>query len=314
LKGRGISRKVSHIVEIAALRVVSAILHVLGIDVSSALMGFLWRHFGPFNHRHERCDAHLRLALPELTAEERRRLLGSMWENLGRTAAETLLIDDFVKQQGRIAITPVLAAAVEQAESFGRGIVFCSLHTGNWELVASGPKQFGQPLAAVYKRLANPYSDAFLRRLRLMIYDGGLMEAGSGSALKLRSMAREGLGIAMLSDLPDHTGIRLPFFGHDSTLASMPIAMARRLGIPVIVGRCIRASGAHFVIDGHILAVPKTGDAEADILAGTRLMHATFEDWIREKPEQWMWSIRKWGHLPETAAAPAGVETESPKG
>ena len=299
MAGNKALRKLSHIAEFAALKTITTVLRLLGVDRASALMGYLWRQLGPFNGRHRRAEMHLRLALPELDAAARQRILGDMWENLGRTAAETVLIPQILREPRRISASAELIAAVDAAESDGRGIVFCSMHTGNWELVACGPRQLGQPMAAVYRRLANPYSDQFLKRLRLRIYDGGLMETGGSSALKLRSLAREGLAIAMLSYLPDGTGLTLPFLGRPSKLASLPVALARRLGIPLVIGRCIRLGGVRFRIDGQLLDMPRTDDVEADIATATARLHATFERWIREEPAQWMWSIRKWGKLPE---------------
>ncbi|MDX2264497.1 MAG: hypothetical protein NW215_05965 [Hyphomicrobiales bacterium] len=41
------------------------------------------------------------------------------------------------------------------------------------------------------------------------------------------------------------------------------------------------------------LKVPWTDDPDADIRAAAA-MQAQFEAWIREAPEQWMWSNRRW--------------------
>ena len=68
-----------------------------------------------------------------------------------------------------------------------------------------------------------------------------------------------------LSDLPDGTGLTLPFLGRPSKLASLPVALARRLGIPLVIGRCIRLGGVRFRIDGQLLDMPRTDDVEADI-------------------------------------------------
>lgn len=285
--------KFTYYFEIAALRSACALFRLLGVDRASALSGFLWRHLAPFNARHRRADRHLRYAMPALSADERAAILGDMWENLGRTTAEALLIPMIVAQPWRFTLSERLVKAVEGCR--GRGVLFCSLHQGNWELVAYGARLVGFPIAAVYKRLHNPLSEAYLRTLRAPLYDVGLMEAGGTSALRLRSLLRAGRAIAMLSDLPDRTGLRAPFFGHPANLSTFPVAMARRLALPLIAGRCLRVDGATFLIDGVRLDPPETDDVDADIAAGARRLHAEFEDWIRERPSQWMWATRKWG-------------------
>jgi KDO2-lipid IV(A) lauroyltransferase len=40
--------------------------------------------------------------------------------------------------------------------------------------------------------------------------------------------------------------------------------------------------------------VPWTDDPNADAKAALTEMQAQFEAWIRETPEQWMWSNRRW--------------------
>ncbi len=40
--------------------------------------------------------------------------------------------------------------------------------------------------------------------------------------------------------------------------------------------------------------IPQTNDREADALAATAALQAQFEAFIREAPEQWMWGHRRW--------------------
>ena len=65
------------------------------------------------------------------------------------------------------------------------------------------------------------------------------------------------------------------------------------------VGRVLRLDGVRFRIELVEIPVARTGDKDADVLATTAALHAEFERQIREEPAQWMWSIRKWGKLPE---------------
>jgi KDO2-lipid IV(A) lauroyltransferase len=51
----------------------------------------------------------------------------------------------------------------------------------------------------------------------------------------------------------------------------------------------------HFYIETERIEVPRTADRDADIAEATRRIHALFEQWIREHPEQWMWAHRRWG-------------------
>ncbi len=283
---RRLSWRLQHLV----LRAVAVLLGALGLDRASAFMGWCWRRLAPFNARHARADAHLALAMPELTTEDRRRILGDMWENLGRTAAETILLPRLLAEPQRITC----AVPPEDLAKAAGGAVFVSLHTGNWEVVSVPLLQAGFETKALYKPLSNPHVEDWLRARREPLYPGGLIGRQHGIAVKLRAIARAGSVLAIVADQTDRTAITVEFFGRPARAMPFPAMLARRLGLPLFVGRTVRTEGAHFRVEGRWLEVPHTTDAEADVVAATRAIHAVWEEWIREYPGQWMWAHRKW--------------------
>ncbi len=280
----------AHWLQFRLLRAVAALLEALGIDRASALMGFCWRVFAPFNPRHARADRHIAAALPDLDARARRRLLGDMWENLGRTAAETLLLPRLIAEPDRfdVDVDPDVFARAR------KGAIFVSLHTGNWEIVSWPLVAEGIDVYAVYKPLSNPWVETYLSARRRTLYADGLFARDRGLAIRLRSLARGGATIAMMADLRDASSIDIEFFGLPARATPFPALLARRLGLPLYAGRTIRTKGAHFRIEGRWVDVPHGPDPEADAAALTRTVHAVFEEWIRAHPEQWMWAHRKW--------------------
>src|SRR5215831_18271589 len=102
------------------------------VEAASAAMGWSWRLVAPHLERHPRALSHLALAFPSLPEAERERIALAMWGDLGRVFAESFLIDRILDQDRIDDRTDHLLTEARQA---GRGIVFVSLHTGNWELV-----------------------------------------------------------------------------------------------------------------------------------------------------------------------------------
>jgi len=49
---------------------------------------------------------------------------------------------------------------------------------------------------------------------------------------------------------------------------------------------------------GPEIEIPRTGDADADILTATQLCTAAIESWIRRYPDQWLWIHRRWKTRP----------------
>ena len=285
-------RRIAHPIQYGALVAVAWVLARLGVDRASAAMGRAWRLIAPLNKRHARVDGHLAAAFPDWTAERRREVIGDMWENLGRTAAETILLPELLAEADtRIDWSHLPEGILEPARS---GAIFVSLHTGNWEIVSWPMISIGLPLHAIYKPLRNPAVERWLAEKRRALYRDGLLPIDRSITLKIKTLARAGATVAILADQKDHSGFELEFFGRRAGATTFPAILARRLDLPLFVGRSIRTNGAHFRLDGRWLEVPRTDDPHADAETLTRAIHAVYEEWIREHPAQWMWAHRKW--------------------
>ena len=106
---------------------------------------------------------------------------------------------------------------------------------------------------------------------------------------------RQGGRLGFISDLYDAQGVEVPFFGYPAK--SMPIAamIARRVGARIWIGRCIRiGKRACFDINVNELRIPRTNNQAEDIRSITAAIQRHFEGWIRENPDQFMWSNRRW--------------------
>jgi len=71
--------------------------------------------------------------------------------------------------------------------------------------------------------------------------------------------------------------------------------VARTYDLKLYAGEIVRHPHVRFTIRLNEIKIPKTADREADILGATALLQSEFERTIRNHPEQWMWSHRRWG-------------------
>lgn len=282
--------RLRHRVEWALLAGCLALVRLLPERAMVRAMGKAWRLIGPLNGRHARARANLALALPELSAADRERLARDMWENLGRIAGETLQLDRITRDASRFEID---VEAVRTAVG-ARGAVVVAPHAGNWEVTVLGGLACGWAPVGVYKALNNPLSDRLLRRLRVPLYPGGLLPKGHDTARRLLSDLRKGARVALLADLRDVRGTRVPFFGTPAHATTFPAQLACAAGVPLVAARVVRLPGDRFRIEAEVIDLPRTGDRKADAEALTRRTHEVFERWIREHPAQWMWIMRKW--------------------
>ncbi len=291
-------------VEYAVLRLLAAAIRTLPLDVGANVSGRLWRLFAPFNRRHKRALANLAIAFPEKSPGERRAIARAMWENLGRVMAETMQIDRIVAEPDRIQLEPGTERVFARYKDKMGSAIGVTLHMGNWELAAWPMTVAGNNPAAVYRSVNNPYVDRYLRGLRSDLYPGGLLgkgrvngsrEEGQKTARLITDFVRRGGRLGLVCDLYDRTGIPVPFFGKPAPSVAIAGMIARRVGARIWLSRCRRVGRqSRFTIEIKELKVARTASAAADVTSVTAAMQRQFEAWIRENPEQWMWSNRRW--------------------
>lgn len=266
-------------------------LSLLPLETASDISGWLWRNLGPRigRERHRRALANLALAYPDLSPQQRAALAAAMWENLGRTFAESFRLKE-IAESDRLSFDLPAGFPDDAAAR-----VVCAPHQGNWEIAVLAVSRGKTQPAGVYQKIKNPFVDARVRNIRSFLYPGGLLPKTHSAPRQLIRHAREGGTLAILADQRDMRGPRVSFFGQPTPSTPFPAIVARTLGLKLYAGQIVRKPGARFEIKLVEIAVPQTEDREADIIAATAALQADFERTIRQHPEQWMWSHRRWG-------------------
>jgi KDO2-lipid IV(A) lauroyltransferase len=290
--------------EYAFLRFVVATVRLVPLNFATRTSAWTWRRLAPILNprRHQRALDNLAIAFPEKTYSERKQIAKAHWENLGRVMAETMRLDQIIADPSRITIANEKVFA-RYSGKLGP-IVGASLHMGNWELAIWPLTISGATPAAVYRSVNNPYVDQFIRDQRRDLYPGGLfgrgrVEGDHGESQKtaraIMDYVRRGGRLGVVCDLYDRTGLPAPFFGKPAPTVTIPAMIARRTGARIWMSRCTRIGNeSRFEIELKELRVPRTANQAEDVRWATVEMTKQFEAWIRETPEQWMWSNRRW--------------------
>ena len=289
--------------EYAALRVVVWLLRLAPLDMAGNISACIWQWVAPYGRRQRRALDNIARAFPEMPDADRRRIIHAMWGNLGRVMVETMQIDRIIADPSRIDF--VSEAVFKRYLGKMGPAVAMTLHMGNWELTAWPMTRTGWHAAAVYRLVKNPYVDRYLREQRRVIYPAGLLARGSDyegddsegqrTARRIMDFVRQGGRLGIVSDLYDRNGIPVPFFGTEARSTLVPAMIARRVGSRIWIARCVRIGAAsRFRIEVKELKVAWTANVADDIRTTTLAAQRQFEEWIREVPEQWMWSNRRW--------------------
>ena len=271
-----------------------AAMRVLPLDLASAIGGAIGRLLGPRLAVTGRVRRNLDLALPQLSDAARRRLIREMWDNLGRIAAEYphLARLDCFAPGTRVEV--VGTRHIDRARAQGRPLIFFSAHFGNWEVASLAVRQYGLELVQIYRSANNAGVDAMMRQLRQSLGVEPVPKGGAG-ARRIIAALREGRNLALLVDQKMNDGIAVPSLGRDAMTAPAIAELALRYHCPMLPVRVDRLRGARFrVTIFPALDVARSGDRQADIRTAMAEINRSIEQWIRQRPGQWLWLHRRW--------------------
>jgi KDO2-lipid IV(A) lauroyltransferase len=262
------------------------------VDWASRAGGCIGRMIGPRLGISRRALRNLRRAMPENSEAENRRILSSMWDNLGRSVAEFPHLARICREgTGRVEIAN--GARLAGLIGGGETAIFFGGHFANWEV---GPstihRVLGDSLLSVYRAANNPWVNRLMRR---HLRSRQVVAKGNVGGRELVRHLRQGGHVAMLVDQKMNDGIAVPFFGREAMTAPAIARLALRFHCPVVPVRVERLAGARFRLT-VLPPVPivDTGDGARDVLAGMTSINAIVEGWVRARPEQWLWLHRRW--------------------
>lgn len=291
--------------EAAFVRGLLAIFRRIGPVRASNLGGFLCRMVGPCLPVSRIADANLRMAMPELDATMRRRVIRDMWDNIGRNAGEFPHLATLPRNPDSGPGWDVVGEEYLTAQA-GRGgpTIFVSGHIGNWEMLPPAVARYGLPFSSFYRAPNNPLVDRILCDLRnaAMGQPVPLFAKGAKGARSALGHILKGGHLGMLVDQKMNDGVAARFFGLPAMTAGAMAAMAIKLRCPVIPGYVERLGPARLRIHVHPpLDLPDSGNRAQDQTDLTQMFNDWIEGTIRQHPGSWLWLHRRWNvHLPKT--------------
>lgn len=291
-------------IEFVAILAVAKFLQSLSVETAASFCAFFWRRIAPRTRRHRRVVEHLRLAFPHLTGNEIDKLSIKVWDNLGRVMGETFHLHDLMHKA--LASDHDFASIEEVRKRQDQGIVIGSGHIGAYEIVVMAAHFYDYKPTGIYQELSNPLVDDFLSAQRQPMFPGGLLPKSHKTARKVLGIVKNGGAAAFLADQREFKGIEVEFFGQPAYCNPFPALLARHCNVPFVGGRVIRRLGGAYTFSAHFVDVPVTKDSAADVQAGTQNFHTLLEHYIRQYPEQWMWTHRKWALPPAPKPKQAG--------
>lgn len=252
------------------------------------LMGWVMRYvLGPVTGYLHRAEDNLKLIYPDMPAYARRRIARDCCDNFGRTFIENYSWREFGSVMSECPPEGEGMAALQEAVSAGRPVLFVSGHFGNHEAPRQSLYAAGYKVAFLYRAMQNSYFNAHYAQT--MTHWGGtaFVQGRPGTKNFIQHLANGGLA-ALLFDV-SAPGASIPFLGHPArtALSTAEFALAHdALVLPYFATR--RADGIHFDVDIQS-PVP-----HSDPVTMVTEMTSRLEAKIAEHPAQWFWVHKRW--------------------
>ena len=256
--------------------------------------GALFRRIGPYLKRTRIARHNLGRAMPELDRQQREKIIGGMWDNLGRVFAEFPHVGRMTTEDLNGILEVEGLEHLDTLRQLGRGGIFVSGHIANWEFSCKALAVNDFPLQLVYRKGNNPWLDRIIQESRNLYQTMAIPKGKYGARLLLQAI-KERRHVGVLIDQKMNDGIPVPFFGRDAMTSPAIARLALKFDCPIVPLHVVRKDGhlQKFIISRPLL-IEKTGDQAADIMSIMTRINSILEGWIREHPAQWIWIHNRW--------------------
>jgi lauroyl/myristoyl acyltransferase len=181
-----------------------------------------------------------------------------------------------------------------QALSGGRGAIIFSAHMGAVDLVMQLAVLNDIPTIAPVLRTRPERLFRWTRGLR-QSYGLRLIPTDEPMLPLARALKRGELVGLAADRVANDDGHEVEFFGSPTRLPPGPVRLSLRSGAPLLPAFAVRRPDNSFRVEiGAPLELVRTGNPQADVEGGMRMMVATVEAYIRRYPEQWLVAVPVW--------------------
>lgn len=281
------------------LWVISILPHRLFYGFSDIAFFFVYHVFG---YRRKVVQNNLNLVFPNKPEEEINRIEKEFYKHLCDTFLEMVktmnLSKKAVAKKYRV-VNPEVLLEIEKERSI---IILCA-HYANWEWNVSINNYVNSKGYAVYQQVNNSYFDKFIRKTRAR-WNTTLITQGQTAKTVIqnfRNNVRATYGMVSDQSPQAHRahywtnfmGIKVPIFNGGE-------ALARKTGLATVFLKVSKVKRGYY--KAELIPIALNGKETKENEITNKFLQLT-EAQIREKPEYYLWTHKRWKHRNKKPAA-----------
>lgn len=276
------------------------------------LRSFVFLLLNLIRYRRKVMLSNISLSFPEKSPQEVKQIIRGSYNTLAEVIIDTICLAG-AKRRGDLNHVTWVNADEHRARTKGRDWIAMASHFGCWEyfplwsLTDSDTHFMG-----VYHPLKNAVFEHLYRRLRNFApnYHQVTMQDTVRHYIKNRSADR-GIALGLISDQTPNLRADtewFDFFGRKTAFIDGSEKLAMRFHIPIYFVHVERIEAGHIAVRFDEIY---DGVEEVEPNEITRRYVVALESMIREHPELWLWSHKRWKHTPEKQLQRFGKITPS---
>ncbi len=239
----------------------------------------------------------LTFAYPDYPPEKIKRMAYECYKSFIITLFEILGMKYLAENDIRKKVYVENPELISENYCLGKGVILLSAHMGNWEYIAASVSlQVEIPFHVVVKSQRNPYVNHWMNTVRTK-WSNKIIPLGISIRTVYQQLKQKNI-VAMVADQRGPAeGIKMKFFGRNTSVYTGPAILALRTGAPLIFGIAVRQEDHTYKLVLHQISKENLPETEEEkIIEITRRQIAYLEEAIRKNPEQWLWMHKRWKH------------------
>lgn len=243
-------------------------------------------------------------SFPEKTLPEIKRIEKRFYRNFCDLTVEICKILRLKPEEMLRHVTFTNPELIQSLYDKGRSVFTAIPHSGNWEwygkLMHTASRH---KVAAIYKKMKNPYFDCFMKQLRTNynLDQEEMIEASTAlkALVRRKDLANAVLIVADQSPRGVNSDYWTDFLHRDTCWFYGLEKMARLLDYAVVFVNMNRVGRGRYSISFDLICEdPKT--MEEGAIMEQYVRHV--ERFIEQNPDNWLWSHRRWKHTRQKQA------------
>jgi len=236
----------------------------------------------------------LKFSFPNLSNKEIGEIRNKFYQHFSDLILETIKVQTMSKKEMRKRVVFKNLEKIHKHYNADKDVVAVLGHYGNWEWITSFSLHIEALACDVYHELKNPYFDRHMLKLRSRWGNANFeMKSSVREIVRLRQK-KQRFVIGLIADQsPSRTKIQYcrPFLNQNTPFILGPEKIAKLTESPVVFFHMNKVKRGYYEVN-IIPILESTKDADQYEITNKHV--DTLESIIKQRPELWLWSHKRW--------------------